>query len=277
MPRRLAVLLAALVLPLGQASVAQADSPPRPVTVDITAPWTSFAPNTPTLITAALRPADGTNVLSYCTTGGTLAFKDNGVVIAVMPVDQYCSAYVRPSFTPGDHLLTVDFSGNAQYLPGTGSLAVFAFTNQPFSGTNGFPGSTPPVAPPAPDPAPPAPDPAPPAAPTPPANAPAVSLDVVRSGLSTLSAVRLGARTVRFSQTIAAPGTITWTLSRGDGSPALGSATAPVTAGSVTGSIGLPSTARAWLRAHPTRKLLLRTRLALADGRVVAVSQRVSG
>jgi hypothetical protein len=273
---RLLALAAVLLAPLALTSPAAADNAPRATHVFITAPWSSVYPNTPTHINAQLTPDDH-DALEYCRTGGTMTFRDNGVPVVTLPVDQYCSAYTFMTFTPGDHAVSVEFSGNAQYLASTGTLALFAFTNQAFSGLPGGPGASPPPPAPAPDPAPvpiPDPAPAPPLTPAPPADV--VPTQTVRTGLADVSGVRVRGRVLTFAQTIAAPGDLRWTLSRGDGSPPLATATATVAPGSATASIRLAAGARRWLRAHPHRRLLLRSVLTLADGRAIGASRRLA-
>jgi len=277
---RLVALAAVLLTPLVLTASAAADNPPRATHVFITAPWSSVYPNTPTNTSAQLIPDDH-DALEYCRTGGAMTFRDNGVPVVTLPVDQYCSAYTFMTFTPGDHAVSVEFSGNAQYLASMGTLALFAFTNQPFSGMPGGPGASPPPAPSAPDPAPvaapepaPEPAPAPPVTPAPPADV--VPTQTVRTGLADVSGVRVRGRALTFAQTIAAPGDLRWTLSRGDGSAPLATATATVAPGRATASIRLTAGARRWLRAHPHRRLLLRSVLTLADGRPIGASRRLA-
>jgi hypothetical protein len=231
--------------------------------------------DTPMAIGGQLTP-DDQQALAYCRTGGTMTFRDNGVELATLPVDMYCSASVRPTLTPGDHVVTVEFSGNDQYLASTGSLAL-GVQNRPVPSLPGAPTTTPAAPAPAPVPDPVAvPDPAPVAAPAPVETPAPVTTQDVRAGLAALTDVAYSGAKVTFAQTFAAPGTVRWTLSRGDGSAALGSATAAVAAGSATGTFRLTATGRRWLRAHPHRKLLLRSVLTLVDGRAVGLSQRLT-
>lgn len=208
---------------------------------------------------------------------GTITVREGDTILAVVAVTAYGTA--EPLITlssSGDHVITADYSGDDNYLPGTGSITQHVISNDALSGV---PRPAPPPAP-APEPAPVDPVPAPPAPPeaAPPALAPAVvPKRDVRAGLREVTGFALAARSVSFTQRVAAPGTIAWTVeARGGGTAVLATSTRHVDPGPAAVTLAIAPAARAHLRRHPNARIVLRTELALDDGRALRSSRRLT-
>jgi hypothetical protein len=218
------------------------------------------------------RPVD----LAVWVGGGTpTALAATGTVSVVLdgaPIPSQSLAFGSTTFSVGSlaagpHEVRLAYSGDGFYLPSTRTTTV---TVQPTLVPT-VPGA--PVTP-APTPAPaPAPDPTPVAsAPVTadPAPAAAPTTAAIQAGLRTVSATKVGAWDVRFTQRLVVAGTVRWQVLAGG--RVLASSTRAVKAGLIHARVPLPKAARRQLARQPRAKLRLQTTLTTATGPRVSSS-----
>jgi hypothetical protein len=86
-----------------------------PVTVSITSSGNPTDVGSPVTISAAAVAGGGTPT-------GTMTFKEGPAILAVSPMSAGAASFTTSTFTIGTHHLTVDYSGDAAFGPGTGTF-----------------------------------------------------------------------------------------------------------------------------------------------------------